>query len=135
MFSKKRKRALIRLSLFSPKIKVFSKKKGLHLESILYPTFRPDFIIPKKICSEMKLYVLFRGGSEATALFASPNIHHWAEPTQKRTKSLINKIDTKLFVVAPVSVGLSFCCYITSPKIASEFIMLMQQYCGICYPN
>ena len=103
VFSKKKKfftsiSSLI--SLFCSKI----KKKGLHFDFIsdfplllpksrcslkkktfspridlVFPT--PDFIIiSKKVCSKTRLYVLFSRGPEATALFASPNIHHcWQE--------------------------------------------------------
>ena len=59
------------------------KKRSSPQIDLVFPTFRPDFIITSKnICSEMKLYVLFsrgapkkKGAPEATASFASPNIH------------------------------------------------------------
>ena len=65
-------------SYFSPKIRVFSKKKkkkSLSLRIVLY-TLNKHLQRIKTVC------VIFEGdlkkrGAEATASFASPNIHHW----------------------------------------------------------
>ena len=49
MFSKKRKRVLISSALFSPKLMVFSKKKGLHFDFVSnFPIF-----LPKSRCSKV----------------------------------------------------------------------------------
>ena len=78
---KKKKRSSLRFYLwfpyFSPKIKVFSKKKKRSSLRIVLWT---------NICSESKtICAVFEGGPEATASFASPNIHYcrWTNVFQK----------------------------------------------------
>ena len=84
MFSKKEKELWSCLSPFSPKSTVFSKKKrSLPRIDLVFLTFRPDFIIisKKHLQQNESVCGIFEGGApkkgaEATASFASPNIHH-----------------------------------------------------------
>ena len=79
---------------------VSSKKKGLHFDFISdFPIFVPKsgcslkkkgsslgIVLRINICSGFKtVCAIFEGGPEATASFASPNIHHWTEILFKKT--------------------------------------------------
>ena len=100
MLSEKKKRSDLGLHIFLPKSKcsLKKKKKGLHSESSSEQTS----------AANPKLYMLFsrgalkieggppkKGGPEATASFASPNIHHWS--SLKLSLNLLYLLYTDVF--------------------------------------
>ena len=106
MLSEKKRRSDLGLHIFLWNLWCPLKKKGLHFDFASdFPIFLPksgcslkkkglhsDRSLNKHLQRIQKLYVLFsRGvpkieedpkkrGPEATASFASPNIHHWSSP-------------------------------------------------------
>ena len=67
MLSEKKKRSDLGLDIFLPKSKCSLKKKKK----------KKKVFTPNRPLSESKtVFAVFEGGPEATASFASPNIHH-----------------------------------------------------------
>ena len=86
MLSEKKKRSDLGLDIFLPKSKCSLKKKKVFtsissLISLFF--FQNQGVLQKKVFTPNRplsesetVYAVFEGGSEATASFASPNIHH-----------------------------------------------------------